>query len=251
MGKRHDTVGIKQVVRLEWYNLALDDLLAGAGASSIRKNLDETIRHSRQSGGLGDRGDQTYTKAVTQIMKCWVSPDVGLHPYRDALLEYAHQHPIRGRVALHWAMTSAAYPFWFNVAFQVGRLLNLQNSVTQAQVRLRCFEALGQRSTVERSVRRVVRTFVAWGVLTDAAERGSYERTVQLQVVDSELATLVLESALLATPGATGLLGALLGSPAFFPFQLPAVSSEDIVRRSKRMVVDRYGLDQEFLRLQL
>ena len=70
MGKRHDAIGIKQVVRLEWYDYVLDMLLGGLPAQEIRRQLDEFIRERLQTGGYGERGEQTYTKAVTQIMKC-------------------------------------------------------------------------------------------------------------------------------------------------------------------------------------
>ena len=70
MGKRHDTIGIKQVVRLEWYDYAVDMLLEGLPPKKIREQLDEHIRDRLQKGGYGERGEQTYTKAVTQIMKC-------------------------------------------------------------------------------------------------------------------------------------------------------------------------------------
>ena len=92
MSKRHDAIGIKQVARLEWYDYALDMLLAVQPPKEIRSQLDEFIRERLQSGGYGERGAQTYTKAVTQIMKCWVSPDRQLIPFRNNALQYAQEN---------------------------------------------------------------------------------------------------------------------------------------------------------------
>jgi hypothetical protein len=40
-----------------------------------------------------------------------------------------------------------------------------------------------------------------------------------------------------------------VNNPAFFPFQLPVISGDIISQRSDRIEVDRYGLDDELLKL--
>jgi len=249
MGKRHDSIGIKQVVRLQWYDYALDMLLDGISSNDIRRELDSFISERLQKGGYGERGEQTYTKAVSQIMKCWVSPVRELVEFRDIALVYARDHKDDSRLSLHWAVTIAAYPFWYRVAEQVGRLLNLQNSITQSQIRTRCFEAQGERSTIERSSRRVIRSFVAWNVLKDSNVKGCYEQAVPATILDQHLVILMLEAALHATVGGKGALGLLLNSPAFFPFKIPSMSGDFMSRYSERIEVVRYGMDDEFLRL--
>jgi hypothetical protein len=250
MNKRHDSVGIKQVVRLEWYDYALEMLLDGLSSNEIRSELDNYISERLQTGGYGERGEQTYTKAVAQIMKSWVSPERELVKFRDRALAYAKSHKKDTRLGLHWAVTSAAYPFWFRVAEQVGRLLNLQSSVTQSQIRSRCFEAMGERSTIERSSRRVIRSFVAWNVLKDSDAKGCYERGGPDISLDEDLAILMLEAALQANSGGKAALNSLLNSPAFFPFQIPVMTGDFVSRHSERIEVVRYGLDDELLKLE-
>lgn len=249
MSKRHDAIGIKQVVRLEWYDYALDMLLEGLKPQKIRALLDDFICERLQSGGYGERGSQTYIKAVAQIMKCWVTPDREITDFRDEVMLLSRNTRKEKRIALHWVMTIAAYPFWFHVAEQVGRLLNLQKSVTQSQIRRRCFEVMGERSTVERSMRRVIRSFVAWNVLKDAETKGCYEKAAQQNITDPNLAILMFESALLAIPGAKGTLGLFLNHPAFFPFQLPVMTGDFVSQHSDRIDVVRFGLDEEMLYL--
>ncbi len=247
MGKRHEAIGIKQVVRLEWYDYALTMLLDGQTPETIRTRLDEFVRERQQTGGYGERGEQTYTKAVTQIMKCWVSPDRELIPFRDDALQHARGAGLEMMPAFHWAVTVAAYPFWHRVASQVGRLLNLQESVTQGQIRLRCFEAMGERSTVERSARRVIRSLVAWGLLGDSIEKGCYERSRPVIITDHDLAILMLEAVLHATPEGKGTMDFLLNNPGLFPFQFPVMTGDFVSQRSDRIDVVRYGLDDELL----
>lgn len=249
MGKRHEAIGIKQVVRLEWYDYALSMVLDGQKPEAIRARLDEFVRERLQTGGYGERGEQTYTKAVTQIMKCWVSPDRELIPFRDAAMLHAKGAALEMMPALHWAVTVAAYPFWHRVASQVGRLLNLQESVTQGQIRLRCFEAMGERSTVERSARRVIRSFVAWGLLNDSIEKGCYERARSVIVDDHDLAILMLEAVLHVTPEGKGTMDLLSNNPGLFPFELLQMTGDFVSKHSKRIEVVRYGRDDELLGL--
>ncbi len=247
--KRHEVIGIKQVTRREWYDFALDQLIDGKPAATIHADLDQFISERRQSGGYGERGEQTYTKAVTQIMKCWVSPEMALRPFRDAALSYARMGDRPDRVVLHWAVTIAVYPFWHRVATVVGRLLNLQEAVSQSQIRQRCYEAFGERTTIERSARRVVRSFVDWGLLGDSETKGMYRRCVPMVIGNPHLAALLMESVLLALPERQAPQSQVLSSPALFPFKLPMMSGSLIASHSMRIDVERYGLDDELLRL--
>lgn len=249
MGKRHEAIGIKQVVRLEWYDYALDMLLSGQPSADIRTQLDAFISGRLQSGGYGERGVQTYTKAVAQIMKSWVTPSKDLVAFRDDALLYAKENENKYRQALHWAVTIAAYPFWHRVAHQVGRLLNLQDVITQNQIRTRCFESMGERTTIERSSRRVIRSFVAWGVLLDTDEKGCYKRAPSVKIADPKLAAILIEAALQADQSGKAELTSLLNSPAFFAFQLPVMASAMIARNNNRIEANRYGLDDEHLKL--
>jgi hypothetical protein len=248
MGKRHEALGIKQTIRLEWVQRAADLMLAGLEAKRIREDLHEFLAERMGSGQHRTRSDQARTFAVNCLMRIWVSPDAELLAFRDALLAFLREHPSQG-LAVHWAMISAAYPFWHNVARHTGRLLALQEQVTQVQILSRLREQYGDRQSVTRYARFVVRSFVAWGVLADAASKGCYEQVTSVVVQRADLCAMLLEAALHAMPDAKAELSVLLANPAFFPFQLPTVSGDQIVQQSARIALARYGLDAELLQL--
>ncbi len=248
MGKRHEAIGIKQVIRFEWMQKVTNLMLAGLDAKTIRQELHECLAGRKGNGSEGGRSVQTRTFAVNNLMTIWVSADPDLVPFRDASLAFLRQHPSMS-LAVHWGMISAVYPFWFNVARQTGRLLTLQDQVTQTQIINRIKEQYGDRQTVSRYGRFVIRSFVAWGVLKDSEAKGCYEKSTPVNMTDTDLAILMFESALHATPGAKGSLGLLLNNPAFFPFQLPVVTGDFVSQRGDRIDVARYGLDDELLKL--
>ena len=248
MGKRHEAIGIKQAIRFEWMQKAANLLLAGLDAKTIRQELHEFLVDRKGNGSEGERSDQTRTFVVNNLMKIWVSPDSELIQFRDASLAYLRDQPSMA-LAVHWGMISAAYPFWFNVARQTGRLLALQGQVTQTQIINRLKEQYGDRQTISRYAQYVIRSFVAWGALKDSEAKGCYEKVSPLSISDQKLAILMLESALLATPDAKGALGLILNNPGFFPFQLPVMTGEFISQHNDRIDVIRFGLDDELLKL--
>lgn len=248
MSKRHDVIGIKQAIRYEWMQKAANLLLAGLDAKTVRQELHEFLAERKGDGSEGDRSDQTRTFAVNNLMKIWVSPDPELITFRDAALALLREHTSMG-LAVHWAMISAAYPFWFTVARQTGRLLSLQDQVTQMQIINRLKEQYGDRQTVSRYARFVIRSFVAWGVLKDSEMKGCYEKTAPMIITDQNLVILMIESALYVSPEGKGALGLLLNNPGFFPFNLPVMSGDFVSKSNNRIDVVRYGLDDELLKL--
>ncbi|MBK5941672.1 hypothetical protein [Halochromatium roseum] len=248
MGKRHAALGIKQTIRLEWMQRAANLRLAGLDKQRIRADLHEYLAERRGSGQEGMRSDQGRAFVVSCLMRTWVSPDPALVRLRDALLRVLAEQPALG-LAAHWAMISAAYPFWWSVARQTGRLLALQEQVTWAQILNRLREDYGDRQSVSRYGRYVVRSFVAWGVLADTASRGCYELTTPLAIPNADLCALLFEATLHAMPEAKAELGLLLANPGFFPFRLPWVSGDVIAQQSDRMEVVRSGSEADLLLL--
>jgi hypothetical protein len=250
MGTRHEAIGIKQAIRFEWMQKAANLLLSGLDAHAIRQELHEFLADRKGNGSEGERSDQTRTFVVNNLMTIWVSPAYELIPFRDASLAFLRENPSMA-LAVHWGMISAVYPFWFNVARQTGRLLALQDQVTQPQIIYRLKEQYGDRQTVSRYARFVIRSFVAWGTLKDSEAKGCYEKAEPVSIAEPNLAILMFESALLATPDANGALRLLLNNPAFFPFQLPVITGDFVSLRSNRIDVVRYGLDDELLKLKI
>lgn len=248
MGKRHDAIGIKQIIRLEWMQKTANLLLAGLDASSIRQELHDFLSERKGDGSHEERGKASRTQVVNMLMKIWITPDNELVPFRDAATSIIREQP-SSALAIHWSMVSAAYPFWFNVANQTGRLLNLQDQVTKQQITTRLKERYGDRQTVTRYARYVIRSFVAWNVLEDTQIKGAYRKAATITVSDEKVVSLLFEAALHAHPEGKVPLALLANTPAFYPFQLPIVSDQSIAQSTERVEVIRYGLNEELLNL--
>ena len=133
---------------------------------------------------------------IINALSSWFQPNNALIPLRDSALMLIREVEPKLWLPFHWAIISASYPFWFNVAKQTGRLLNLQDRVTQAQIFSRLKEQYGDRETVSRTARHAVRSLVAWGVLSDSDLKGCYEKSSPIIIDDHKIAVLLVESAL-------------------------------------------------------
>lgn len=248
MRKRHDKLGIKQTIQKHWMDHVVKMMLAGLTEKEIRVELDQFLATQKQSGGIGERGKKTYGIAIS-ILASWFAPEKELIPFRDSAFSLIRKENVQNWLPYHWALISASYPFWFNVAKQTGRLFNLQDQVTQKQVFSRLKEQYGDRETVARNSRYAIRSFVAWGVLEDSKVKGCYEQSKAIKIHEPSLAILLFEAALYAEKDGRATLGVLKNNPAFFPFQLPLLTGDYISQQSNGIDVDRYGLDDELLKL--
>lgn len=248
MSTRHEKLGVKQTIRYEWMQKATNLMLSGLDARTIREELHQFLSDRKGNGSEEVRSENTRTFVVNNLMNIWVSPEPDLIPFRDASLAVLREGQ-SSALAVHWGMISAAYPFWLQVASQVGRLLALQDQITRPQIFARVKEQYGDREVIARNSRYIVRSFVAWGVLTNTNNKGCYEIADLANIFDTNVAALLLESILLATLEAKGSLHSLLSHPACFPFRMPALTGNLVMQCNTRVEVARHGLNEELLQL--
>ena len=153
------------------------------------------------------------------------------------------------RIAVHWGMTLAAYPFWGSVAAHTGRLLRLQCSAAAAQVQRRIMERCGERPTVGRATRRVLRTFIDWGILADTPTKGLYVPGTRYTVRDPKQIAWLAEALLADRTNGSAAAKDLLDSPSLFPFRLTPIPAQQLVSLSPRLDLFRHGLDDDLVML--
>ena len=142
-------IGFSQRIKLEW--LERTAALCGVSPSSNRE------------------------KAISILMRTWVQVPDELRPLRDEGIARLRHLPPEEHVVVHWGMALAVYPFFGEVAESAGRLLRLQGTAASAQIQRRLWEQHGQRETVARAARRVLRCYIDWGVLSETKRKGVYQ----------------------------------------------------------------------------
>lgn len=239
-------VGFSQRIRLEWLQHTADLFLTGKTRDQIQIALQELLRDQLSVGGTAERGNRE--KAVTILLKIWVSVPRHLEALRNDGLELLKRLPVHEQLAMHWGMTIAVYPFFGIVAEAVGRLLRLQGSFTASQMQRRVREQLGERETVARAARRVLRCFVDWGGLAETTEKGVYEGALLRHIQNKALTAWLIEAMLIASDRQSSSLSTMGQSPALFPFTFEAITPATVESR-RRLEVFRHGLDETMVTL--
>lgn len=236
-------IGLDRRIDHEWLDAAAAAVAAGQDRAAIRIELLKLL-DSRLSGGK-KRGSACY-KTVSILSRTWVNVPSNLVDLRNnaiVLLPLLSPHE---RLALHWSMLMAGYPFFKYLSENVGRLISLQGSLTLSQLTRRMREKWGDRSTMSRATQRLVRSMIQWGALADTEKKGVYARSSTRIAVTGVLAELLLEG-LLINEGTAIPVEQTIRHPAIFPFDVSLHTNS--LRQSLRFEVHRQGLDVDVVRM--
>ncbi len=241
---RRDQIGFSQRIHLDWLEYTANLALAGNPRDEIVAALSERLKEKLSVGNQPERGNRD--KAITILTKVWVTVPKDLQTLRDEGLDHLRTRGPSERMLVHWCMCMAVYPFFGTVADAVGRLLRLQGTAGAAQVQRRLRERFGQRETVSRAARRILRAYIDWGVLQETEEKGLYRAPTTRPIDEVPLALWAIRATLYATGDTPRPASALLHGPHIFPFDLPIPSLSEL-ESCAALELSRHGLDQEVL----
>lgn len=245
MKSRKAQVGFSQRVRLEWFEKTASLVLAGNDKDNIYKALQNMLKDRVSVAGNSSRGNRE--KVITILMKTWFNVPPGLEDFRDEGLQFLKKLPKEERLPIHWGMILAAYSFWGDVAAATGRLIKLQGMVAAAHVQRRLREQYGERETAARAARRVLRSFIDWGVLKETGTKGVYAQGVHYAIQDPSLLGWVLEGTLRAQASDSAAFNEILESPSLFAFQKKYASPDQIVINALRVELLRHNMAEYML----
>ena len=234
-------IGFDRKLDRDWLDATAGRLASGATPQQTR----EAVYHLLEEVLSGDASNSARGKTLTVLSAIWLNVPAAIEPLRaDALVQFNEVTPDE-RLALHWTMMLAAYPFFLDVAAQTGKLLSLNGDCTFAQVHRRLMERWGERSTLTRAVQRILRSMVGWGVLQEGASAGGYRPLSQLPI--AEAVTVLLLEGLLHAEGHGLALDSLTGHSALFPFALSL--NPLALRQHPRLRVHRQGDQGDWVEL--
>ena len=242
--KRRDQIGFSQRIRLDWLEYTANLVLAGNSRDEMVQALGDRLKEKLSVGNQPERGNRD--KAITILTKVWVTVPTVLQSLRDEGLDHLRVRDLNDRMLVHWCMCMAVYPFFGTVADAVGRLLRLQGTAGAAQVQRRLRERFGERETVARAARRILRAYIDWGVLMETDEKGLYRGNVKRAVDDAPLTVWAIKAMLFAEVDNPPSVPALLRGPHLFPFDVALPSMREL-EACAALEISRHGLDHDVL----
>ena len=245
--RRFTQIGIDRLVRFQWLEKTSSLVLAGNTVQDIKAALQHDLQSSFRSNGKAVRG--SLDKTITILMKVWIRSPAELAGLSLSGLDLLKQVHRSKHIAIHWGMVMAAYPFWASVATQVGRLLRLQDSVAAPHVQRRMCEQYGERETVSRRTRYVLRSFIDWNVLRESEEKGVYVSNASLPIDEPRLMSWLIEAQLHTNPKGRNSYSELRDSLCLFPFQFARLGAKRVLAASEHLELLSDGSSDEMIGL--
>jgi len=239
-------IGLKAQIKLEWLEYTAGLVSAGHDKNAIDISLQDLLREKLSVGSdakYGSRG-----KTISILKRIWVKSPNEVESLRERGLALFTQLPAQEHIVLHWGMSIAAYPFVGMVAESVGRLLRLQGTASASQVQRRLKEKYGERETVSRATRHVLRNFVEWNILRDGNNPGVYEAGTVHNVIEPGVLAWLVECILSINEASSSPLKIVLDSPILFPFKMASIPS-DLLAKHGRIQVIHHGFNEELVTL--
>ena len=235
-------IGLDRILRVEWLDATAHWVKEGVQKAEIRAKLNKLLESFLAN--TGKRGSRD--KTITSLMKIWVNVPQRLRPLRDDGLRLLETLDPKQKVAVHWGMCIAVYPFFRDVATVTGRLINVQESAVMAQITRRMVENWGERSTLIRATQRVVRTFVNFDALQETDRKGVYKAANRIKLdTSNELTMWLIESYILSNGAKMKSLQEVLNHPAFFPFEMHLTVWD--IPKDSRIEIHRHGFDESMV----
>lgn len=235
MNHRGKQIGFSQRVRLEWFDFTSNLVIGGKDRSTIYEELQNHLKKEISIESKSVRSNRD--KIVSILMNVWVNDNNEINELRAEGIELLKNLPNNQHIIIHWGMISAVYPFWTVVANNTGRLLKLQGRVTSSQIKRRVKEQFGDRETVERSTRIVIRTFRDWNVLMETEGRLEYEQGNRIFIEDKKIIYWLIEAMIYSLDNRSISLNEILNSPFLFPFNIIKVSAMNVQNNSHRLEI--------------
>ena len=236
-------LGFDRPLELEWLDAVADRVALGASEAEVRafiyKLLDGVVSGATYNTNRG--------KTVTVLCHIWSSVPPACLTLRDRAVGLLKETSGEARLAIHWAMMVATYPFFGDLAEHAGRLLTLQGNASLVQLTRRMQEGWGDRATLRTIVQRITRSMVRWGALRKTEEKGVFKPVAVPQVVAGPCVELLLEALLLHRGGGSVPVGHALRHPMFFPFALELQTQA--LRSASRFAVHRQGVSEDVVEL--
>jgi hypothetical protein len=232
------TVGISHRLKRAWLDDLLDRLVQTQDEKELRAFVDQRLRDELP-------GKDARAKAAGILLRIWCRVDVKHLALRDRAVALLPGISGQERIWLHWGMAALAYPFFRDLAEVIGRILTLQDDITNAQVQSRLKTAWGDRETSKEAAGKLITSMVDWEVLRATKTKGQFLLARKMTTSVTELQMWLLEAMLSASASDEIEAQQLLRLPELFPFALTVGVGN--LRKHEGFNIHRQGLDMDMV----
>ncbi len=210
MKSKKPLVGFDRYVEKSWMDQAAKLVVDGNNLHEVNEKLDEYLLPSIN-------GETSRRKTKNILTATWAKSLKEETAYKQEAVALFASANSQERLAIHYAMCIAAYPFFMSLSKILGRLFKLQDEVSNTEFNRRVIESVGDRESIKRATARYLQSLIEWGVL-EPSGKAVVRPVAKISIVNSELITWLYASVLYSSDRDRISIEDIISDPCWFPF---------------------------------
>lgn len=212
MNKKKISIGFDRYIERAW----LEQI---AQWVAKEKNRDELHEFVDDYLAPFINGSTSLRKTKNVLFGVWVNTSDENELFKQQAIDFLKDCSDDERLAIHWSLSIASYPFFASLVRLIGRLLKLQGDISSKELIRRSVELHGDTESVRRATARLLQSLGQWGVLIPKSD-GLFHMAPKIHLTSSELVTTCLSANLCHKIDGRSSLRELVSDPAWFPFTI-------------------------------
>ena len=210
--KKQPLVGFERYVMLDWLDQTAKWVIEGQSPQEVHAAIDEYLH-------LLVSGDTSKRKTKNVLSGAWVKSD-GVDPKYKEEAKALYKSATRSeKIAIHYGLFVASYPFFYSLSKILGRLFKLQDDISNLEFYRRCVEVNGDRDSIKRAAARYLQSLAEWGLI-DATEKAIIKPTQKIKLDNPAIVTWMMASILFSSERDRLSVDEIISDPAWFPFDI-------------------------------
>ncbi len=183
-------VGFDQKILLDHLNYTINEV-SYTKKEEMYKKLDQYLFKDI-------KGNKSRKNAITILMKIWYLDKKINTSIQKRAFELLPKLDSQERIALHWGMILSTYPFFKDIASEIGRLTSRQHDFSSSQIDRKIKELYGDRRRVEVAYQAVLTSMKNWGVVIQK-KQGVYVLPEKIKIFNNKIINWLTEVAIVAS----------------------------------------------------
>jgi hypothetical protein len=210
--KKQPLVGFERYVMFDWLDQTAKWVINGQSPQEVHAAIDDYLSSLVS-------GDTSKRKTKNVLSGAWVKSD-GVNPKFKEEAKALYKSASRSeKIAIHYGLFIASYPFFYSLSQILGRLFKLQDDITNLEFYRRCVEVNGDRESIKRAAARYLQSIAEWGLI-DADEKAKVKPELKIKLENPAVVTWLLASVLYSSERDRLSVDEILSDPVWFPFDI-------------------------------
>ena len=212
MSKKQLSIGFDRYIERSWLEQIAEWVVQGKNRNDLHQLIDDYLAPFIN-------GATSLRKTKNVLFGVWVNTSDKNRPFKEQAINLLSTCNREERLAIHWGLSIASYPFFASLARLIGRLLRLQDDIISKELVRRSVEQHGDTESVRRATVRLLQSFGEWGALIPES-KSLFHPPKKIRLNNPELVTWLLASVFFSNGRDRISIEEIMSDPAWFPFEI-------------------------------